>query len=174
MLLEVMAQEISANGLLGGQTLTAIVTRAKEMGVELRRDDARFVLEVVSEADPWFEQGASANLFAGRFRNFVVARCRGQGLNLSADEIDLIEAWFAAGPAGGQRAGSGAGDARLGAARACTIVATAAAPPSLRPKLRRWAADALVGARRRAPRPAEVRGDTGERISRIIRARQRG
>jgi hypothetical protein len=52
---------------------------------------------VVSEADPWFEQGASANLFAGRFRNFVVARCRGQGLNLSADELDLIDAWFAGG-----------------------------------------------------------------------------
>ncbi len=102
-LFEVMAQEINTNGLLGGQTLTAIVTRAKEMGVDIRRDDARFVLEVVSEADPWFEQGASPTLFAGRFRNFVVARCRGQGLNLSADEIDLIEAWFAAGPIG-QRA----------------------------------------------------------------------
>jgi hypothetical protein len=63
----------------------------------VRRDDVRFVLEVVSEADPWFEQGASANLFAGRFRNFVVARCRGQGLNLSADELDLIDAWFAGG-----------------------------------------------------------------------------
>jgi len=50
----------------------------------------------VSEADPWFDQGASASLFASRFRNFVVARCRGQGLNLSADELDLIEAWFAA------------------------------------------------------------------------------
>jgi hypothetical protein len=61
----------------------------------VRRDDVRFILEVVSEADPWFEQGASANLFAGRFRNFVVARCRSQGLNLSTDELDLIEAWFA-------------------------------------------------------------------------------
>ena len=64
------------------------------MGVEVRRDDVRFVLEVVSEADPWFEQGASTALFAGRFRNFVVARCRGQGLNLSLDELDLIESWF--------------------------------------------------------------------------------
>jgi hypothetical protein len=55
----------------------------------------RFVLEVVSETDPWFEQGASANLFASRFRNFVVARCRSQGLALSAEELDLIEHWFA-------------------------------------------------------------------------------
>ncbi len=58
-----------------------------------------FVLEVVSEADPWFEQGASANLFASRFRNFVVARCRSQGLSLSSDELDLIEAWFGGSPA---------------------------------------------------------------------------
>jgi len=97
LLFEVMAKEISENDLIGAQTLTNIAQRAQERGLEVRRDDVRFVLEVVSEADPWFEQGASANLFAGRFRNFVVARCRGQGLNLSADELDLIDAWFAGG-----------------------------------------------------------------------------
>src|SRR6185312_4623200 len=97
LLFEVMAKEISDNDLIGAQTLTNITQRAQERGLDLRRDDVRFVLEVVSEADPWFEQGASANLFAGRFRNFVVARCRGQGLTLSADELDLIDAWFAGG-----------------------------------------------------------------------------
>jgi hypothetical protein len=95
-LFDCMAQEISANGLTGAQTLSNIVLRAREMGVEVRRDDVRFVLEVVSEADPWFEQGASTALFAGRFRNFVVARCRGQGLSLSLDELDLIDSWFTA------------------------------------------------------------------------------
>jgi hypothetical protein len=94
-LFEAMAQEIGENNLSGVQTILNIVQRARERGLDLRRDDVRFVLEVVSETDPWFEQGASANLFAGRFRNFVVARCRSQGLNLSADELDLIEAWFA-------------------------------------------------------------------------------
>lgn len=94
-LFDVMACEINENGLTGAQTLTSIAARAQAKGIEISRDDVRFVLEVVSEADPWFEQGASANLFAGRFRNFVVARCRGQGLNLSADELDLIDAWFA-------------------------------------------------------------------------------
>ena len=94
-LFEAMAQEIGENNLSGVQTILNIVQRARERGLEIRRDDVRFVLEVVSETDPWFEQGASANLFAGRFRNFVVARCRSQGLNLSADELDLIEAWFA-------------------------------------------------------------------------------
>src|SRR6202008_3982146 len=107
---EGMAKESSENDRIGAQTLANITQRAQEKGLELKKDDVRFVLEVVSEADPWFEQGASANLFAGRFRNFVVARCRGQGLNLSADELDLIDAWFAGGsptqsPAQGQGQG---------------------------------------------------------------------
>jgi hypothetical protein len=93
-LFEIMAREISDNDLTGVQTLANIADKAREHGIEVRRDDVRFVLEVVSEADPWFEQGASADLFASRFRNFVVARCRGQGLNLTADELDLIDAWF--------------------------------------------------------------------------------
>ena len=96
-LFEIMAKEISDNGLSGAQTISNITQRALEAQLNLKRDDARFVLEVVSEADPWFEQGASANLFAGRFRNFVVARCRSQGLSLSADDLDLIDAWFAGG-----------------------------------------------------------------------------
>ncbi|MEI9901249.1 MAG: hypothetical protein WDN31_15160 [Hyphomicrobium sp.] len=110
-LFDVMAQEIAANGLAGQQTLSNIVKRAEQVGIDIRRDDVRFVLDVVSEADPWFDQGASPSLFASRFRNFVVARCRGQGLSLSVDELDLIEAWFAA-PVPQQRgaaAGSAAG-----------------------------------------------------------------
>jgi hypothetical protein len=97
-LFEVMAQEINANGLTGAQTLTNITHRAADLGVTMKRDDVRFVLEVVSETDPWFEQGASANLFASRFRNFVIARCRSQGLQLSAEELDLIDAWFGGSP----------------------------------------------------------------------------
>jgi NYN domain-containing protein len=121
-LFEVMAKEISENDLIGAQTLANITQRAQEKGLELKKDDVRFVLEVVSEADPWFEQGASANLFAGRFRNFVVARCRGQGLNLSADELDLIDAWFAGGapsqaPAQGQGHAPGQGQTQAPAQR---------------------------------------------------------
>jgi hypothetical protein len=93
-LFEIMAQEISEHDLFGMQTLDNITRRALERRIDLRRDDVRFVLEVVSEADPWFEHGASADVFASRFRTFVVARCRGQGLNLTADELDLIDAWF--------------------------------------------------------------------------------
>lgn len=113
-LFDVMAQEITANGLQGAQTLVNIAQRAREFGLDVKRDDLRFIYDVVSESDPWFEQGTSATLFASRFRNFVVARCRSQGLNLSADELDLIEAWFSAPqPASSSRAlqygGRGAG-----------------------------------------------------------------
>jgi hypothetical protein len=94
-LFEIIAQEIITSNWQGAQTATNILARAQELGVDVRHDDVRFVLEVVSESDPWFQQGVSANLFAGRFRNFVVARCRSQGLNLSAEELDLIDAWFA-------------------------------------------------------------------------------
>ncbi len=97
-LFEVMSQEITSNGLQGAQTLVSVTQRAREYGLDLKRDDLRFILDVVSESDPWFEQGASANLFASRFRNFVVARCRSQGLSLSVDELDLVEAWFSAQP----------------------------------------------------------------------------
>jgi hypothetical protein len=95
-LFDVMAQEITANGLQGAQTLVNITQRAREFGLDIKRDDLRFIYDVVSESDPWFEQGTSATLFASRFRNFVVARCRSQGLSLSAGELDLIEAWFSA------------------------------------------------------------------------------
>ncbi|MFN0217181.1 MAG: NYN domain-containing protein [Hyphomicrobium sp.] len=97
-LFDIMAHEITANGLLGSQTLVNLTQRAREFGLDLKRDDLRFILDVVSESDPWFEQGASASLFASRFRNFVVARCRSQGLSLSSDELDLIEAWFSSQP----------------------------------------------------------------------------
>jgi hypothetical protein len=105
-LFEIMAREINEHDLLGVETLSKITQQAHERGIELSRDDVRFVLEVVSEADPWFEQGASSDLFASRFRTFVVARCRGQGLNLSADELHLIDAWFLS-TGGAQRQGRG-------------------------------------------------------------------
>lgn len=93
-LFDAMAQEIAANGLTGAQTLSNIMQRAAELGVKVRREDVRFVLEVVSESDPWFEQGATADMFSSRFRNYVIARCRNQDLQLSTAELDLIDTWF--------------------------------------------------------------------------------
>jgi len=172
-LFDVMAQEITANGLSGSQTLVNIVKRAQDMGIDIRRDDARFVLDVVSEADPWFDQGVSASLFASRFRNFVVARCRSQGLSLSADELDLIEAWFA-GPAVAQRA-----PAMQAAAYASAPQAPAYAPvqvqtptqpaPSNELRADRWWS--LDDGRQPATDPGNSPNDE---FPRIIRTRLRG
>ena len=154
-LFELMAKEINEGGLQGAQTLTNIETRALALGIDIRRDDVRFILEVVSEADPWFEQGASANLFAGRFRNFVVARCRSQGLNLSTDELDLIEAWFA---------GTGAPVAPSTRASA-TAQAQAQQAAAEAEQPRGWGAEELRGGRADAPT---------EEFPKILRTRLRG
>jgi len=175
-LFDVMAQEIAANGLAGSQTLVNIVKRAESVGIEIRRDDVRFVLDVVSEADPWFDQGASPSLFASRFRNFVVARCRGQGLNLSADELDLIEAWFAA-PVGQQRGAAAPAQGGYAPARqpqqgmggfGSADPAGPAANPA--PGADRWW---NVDDGRQAGQDQQATG-TGDEFPRIIRTRLRG
>lgn len=168
-LFEVMAEEITANNLSGQQTLINIVQRAREMGLEVRRDDVRFVLEVVSEADPWFEQGASANLFASRFRNFVVARCRSQNLNLSADEIDLIDAWFGGAPASQRVAAPAQPQAPQRAPAPQSYV-----PPPAPPGGDRWQAQdsrTLPG----GPQSASAFGsEPDDEFPRIVRSRLRG
>jgi hypothetical protein len=183
LLFEVMAKEISDNDLIGAQTLANITQRAQERGLDVRRDDVRFVLEVVSEADPWFEQGASANLFAGRFRNFVVARCRGQGLNLSTDELDLIDAWFAGGslPQSPAQPAQAAPSPSTHTAEASQPPARAPAsqpapPPAASPSgISRWWSSGEI--RKEAPGargapPVEARGES-EDFPRIVRTRLR-
>lgn len=175
-LFDVMAQEITANGLTGSQTLINIVKRAQDLGVDIRRDDARFVLDVVSEADPWFDQGVSASLFASRFRNFVVARCRSQGLSLSADELDLIEAWFA-GPAVAQRAPApqapayGSSPQAPAYAPAQPQAAPQAAQPAPSNELR---ADRWWSLEEGRQTPADQGNSPNDEFPRIIRTRLRG
>jgi hypothetical protein len=163
-LFEIMAKEISDNDLTGVQTLANIVERARERGIELRRDDVRFVLEVVSEADPWFEQGASADVFAVRFRNFVVARCRGQGINLSAGELDLIDAWFA---------GASGGPARL-APPAAAASAAGAAPQAPEGQAGRWWSLDDGHAHGLEGQGANQSANAADELPRIARARLRG
>jgi hypothetical protein len=181
-LFDVMAQEISANGPAGMQTVTNIVKRAQDMGLEVRIEDARFVLDVVGESDPWFVQGVSATLFAGRFRNFVVARCRSQGLNLSADELDLIEAWFA-GPGATQRANAqgsasaGSQAAAAPAAQKAPAPQPAASPLTAGPDMRSerwWNEEGRGGPPGEQGQPAAGQSPAGDEFPRIIRTRLRG
>jgi hypothetical protein len=173
-LFDVMAQEIGTNGPAGAQTLVNIVKRAQDTGIDIRRDDVRFVLDVVGEADPWFTQGCSASLFASRFRNFVVARCRSQGLNLSADELDLIEAWFAAPAATAKRSTSAAapayGNGRPQQAAAAPQPQPSAPTPGPNTELR---ADRWWSGDESRPQAADPSLGTDE-FPRIIRTRLRG
>ncbi|MDX2289285.1 MAG: NYN domain-containing protein [Hyphomicrobiaceae bacterium] len=177
-LFDIMAGEINANGLSGARTLINICDRARDLGIETRKDDVRFILEVVSEADPWFEQGASGTLFATRFRNFVIARCKSQGLQLSADEIDLIDTWFTGAPQRGRLATQAALPAKAPSTAApfhdMTAQQSAAtgdwwqqhAPSSSQPQ---HYAQAPAGYAEPAPA-----GDPEDEFPRIIRSRLRG
>jgi len=179
LLFELMAEEINENDLIGAQTLANITHRAHERGLEVRRDDVRFILEVVSESDPWFEQGASANLFAGRFRNFVVARCRGQGLNLSADELDLVDAWFAGGnvPPGTQVAPMRASTAPAAGQPPISLPTPSPAPAAASAGGRWWTNEAAeTGGKDTAAAPAAGNGEPtqADEFPRFVRSRLRG
>lgn len=92
-----LANEIGTNQMQGHQTIENVRALASELGIDAKKEDIRFIIDVVGKQDPWFEQGASALVFASRFRNFVIGQCQDAGMQLSADEIDLIDAWFAGG-----------------------------------------------------------------------------
>jgi hypothetical protein len=170
-LFEVMAEEISTNNLSGQQTLVNIGQRAREMGLDVRRDDVRFVLEVVSEPDPWFEQGASANLFASRFRNFVVARCRSQGLNLSAEEIDLIDAWFGGAPPSQRAAQTAPAQSARPQQQQPQAPSYAPAPQQAQD---RWQAPAGTQHGAAPSLGSSFGGEPDEEFPRIVRSRLRG
>jgi len=127
-LFSIMAQEIGENQLQGVKTLQNVITRAAGLGLEVKQEDARYVLDAISEADPWFENGASSSLFASRFRNFVVSKCREHGLTLSAAELDLIDAWFAGSPKAEPAAGDLVQTAQEAAPQQQAMLAQPAAP----------------------------------------------
>ncbi len=158
-LFDAIAGELGENGLQGSQTLASIHARAQQAGLNVSRDDIRFVMEVISEADPWFEQGTSAKLFAGRFRNFVVARCRSQGLNLSSDELDLIDAWFA-------------GGAQQIAPQSVRVQAPSAAMGAQMPA--RQASQSTPAMQTAAAAPEYALDETEEQFPKILRTRLRG
>jgi hypothetical protein len=173
-LFDAMAQEITANGLQGAQTLVSITQRAREFGLDIKRDDLRFIYDVISESDPWFEQGTSAGLFASRFRNFVVARCRSQGLSLSVDELDLIEAWFSA-PQPTTRPQQGRGSV---VSTPPAKVPTAAGPIGERwwnqEEERRQSAEQRQADPRGVSAYQESQADSEDEFPRIVRSRFRG
>ena len=90
----ILANEITANRMQGIQTIQNVRALALEAGIDSKPEDLRFIIDVLGKSDPWFETEVSGPIFAARFRNFVIQRCQAAGMDLSSDEIDLIDAWF--------------------------------------------------------------------------------
>jgi hypothetical protein len=185
----IMAQEIATRGLMGAPTFEGIAQQGKDHGITLRRDDVRFILDVVREADPWFEQGVSAGQFASRFRDFVVVRCHRHGLTLSREELDLIDHWFAGSSTAGQSPQPRPAQAQLPAPpSAAAPPPRPVAPPPVKPVDPWWSNEAVERAqvhqapthRPSPPLPAELermQGDVDldeDEFPRIIRSRLRG
>jgi hypothetical protein len=177
-LFEGMAEELTANGLNGAQTIGNIAQRTLQHGAEIHRDDIRFVMEVVSEPDPWFEQGASPVLLSNRFRNYVIAQCRRQGMALSATEIDLIEMWFTGSglvsrpaPAADARSWRGQPDPQLPMAPLAGAHHQAARAQAQQPRGDRWwhLNDGTETGQHSSPEPDQDADD----FPRIVRSRLR-
>lgn len=100
-LFTILATEIASNRMQGVQTIDNVRSMCLEVGIDAKSEDIRFIIDVVRKPDPWFETEVSGPIFAARFRNFVISRCQGAGMQLSSDEVDLIDAWF-----GGEAASS--------------------------------------------------------------------
>ncbi len=93
-LFTILANEIATNRMQGVQTIENVRAMCLEVGIDAKPEDVRFIIDVVGKPDPWFETEVSGLIFAARFRNYVISRCQGAGMQLSSDEIDLIDAWF--------------------------------------------------------------------------------
>jgi hypothetical protein len=97
----------------------------------------------------------------------VVARCRGQGLRLTANEFDLIDAWFAGAVLGSS-----------GPARLAPPSAEAGSPALTTPEGRSgrwWSLDDGRAHNLEPPAEAQASGQgIGEEFPRIARGRLRG
>ncbi len=161
-----IANEISTNQMQGHQTIDNVRALAREIGIDAKREDVRFIIDVVGKNDPWFEKGASATVFASRFRNYVIAQCQADGLQLGTDEIDLIDAWFAGSP-------EQAGKAAVPIERAPAVEEHPSAPPAeFGERTARWWQE--TAGNREADMAMAGDNDGTEEFPRIVRNRLRG
>jgi hypothetical protein len=109
----------------------------------------------------------------------VVARCRGQGLTLSADELDLIDAWFAGGTLPqSMSVPKAAQNTAAPAYQTPAVQAPQAAPPATeeRAPQRWWSLDdgRSHTAEQRAASQSPSAHAQGDEFPRIVRTRLRG
>lgn len=96
LLFTLIATEVHERGFSALKTAQAVVSRANQEGLRIAMKDVAFVLDAVDEIDPWLEHTRSPAAVARAYRDFVLAKCRQAGVNLTEDEHQLVQVWFGA------------------------------------------------------------------------------
>lgn len=96
LLFTLIAAEVHECGFAPVKTAQAVVARATQEGLRVAMKDVSFVLDAVDEIDPWLEHTRSPAAVARAYRDFVFAKCRQAGVQLTDDEHQLVQVWFGA------------------------------------------------------------------------------
>ncbi len=96
LLFTLIATEVHERGFAPVKTAQAVVARANQEGLRVAMKDVSFVLDAVDEIDPWLEHTRSPAAVARAYRDFVLAKCRHAGVQLTEDEYQLVQVWFGA------------------------------------------------------------------------------
>jgi hypothetical protein len=96
LLFTLVATEVHERGFAPVKTAQAVVARATQEGLRVALKDVSFVLDAIDEIDPWLEHTRSPAAVARAYRDFVLAKCRHAGVQLTDDEHQLVQVWFGA------------------------------------------------------------------------------
>ncbi len=96
LLFTLVATEVHERGFAPVKTAQAVVARANQEGLRIAMKDVSFVLDAIDEIDPWLEHTRSPSAVARAYRDFVLAKCRHAGVQLTEDEYQLVQVWFGA------------------------------------------------------------------------------
>ena len=96
LLFTLIATEVHERGFAPVKTAQAVVARANQEGLRIAMKDVSFVLDAIDEIDPWLEHTRSPAAVARAYRDFVLAKCRHAGVQLTEDEYQLVQVWFGA------------------------------------------------------------------------------
>ena len=96
LLFTLIATEVHERGFAPVKTAQSVVARANQEGLRIAMKDVSFVLDAIDEIDPWLEHTRSPAAVARAYRDFVLAKCRHAGVQLTEDEYQLVQVWFGA------------------------------------------------------------------------------
>ncbi len=93
-LFTLIAAEIHARAFAPVRTAEAVSARARRKGLKLAKKDISFVLDALHQTSPQWSHSPSPAALARAYRNFVFAKCRRAGVELSQFDCRLIQVWL--------------------------------------------------------------------------------